>query len=63
MVRDVVEHPAVKLTVGTAVAANHAWVDYINAVSPLVSFIALVAGAVYVILQAVHLLKHWNSPR
>ena len=62
MVRDAVDHPAFKLTVGTATAANSLWLQYINDVTPLVSFLALVAGLVYVCFQIAHLVKHWNIP-
>jgi hypothetical protein len=61
-----VEHPSVpivKLAIGAAAASNPWWVDYINQVSPLLSFVALAAGAIYICLQVAHLIKHWNVPR
>lgn len=63
LVRDAVAHPATKLAVGAVTVSNPWWLEYISQVSPLISFLALVAGAVYMCLQIAHLLKHWHSPR
>lgn len=62
MVKDAVDHPAFKITVGAATAANPLYLQYINEVTPLISFLALCAGFVYVCFQIAHLVKHWNVP-